>query len=363
MNRRSCFRLVAGLAFFSLFAVAAAETVPPAVAAQWADLPEYLALMEGKPNFKSPPRLISGAPPRNPDFLAPGSKVTVMVTIAIDERGEVVAARVAKSDDPRVDPIAVETIQRWKFAPAQGETGPVKCVAKQPLHFNGPPQGDQNKVSATIGQFRYDVRGLSLNAPVQLAGPIVPSIKAGRVIITSAIDDTGAELALPVNPKASLMRTAVGPEELTPKLSLNISLKKPAPTATRLKTLTGSTELVIPALDPAATVHLDQLPAKLGQPVQSPELAAAGVTIIVLDRIRLARSFADANDPSGARAFLVSPAAANIPGWKHPIDPWKMTHSDVAIAIHDPDGHLAGLEFQSLHGNALPYNHNGWSHF
>ena len=41
----------------------------------------------------------------------------------------------------------------------------------------------------------------------------------------------------------------------------------------------------------------------------------------------------------------------------------QMTDNDIALAIADPEGRLAGLEFQTMANGILPYNHNGWSHF
>ena len=110
-------------------------------------------------------------------------------------------------------------------------------------------------------------------------------------------------------------------------------------------------------------MQIDQLAANLGQPVSSPALAAAGITIIVLDRHTSALALADPTDVSGTRAFLTNVTGKSLPAGQNPAGIGRMNDRDVALAIYDPHGRLAGLEFQTMYGRALPYNRNGWSHY
>jgi hypothetical protein len=48
---------------------------------------------------------------------------------------------------------------------------------------------------------------------------------------------------------------------------------------------------------------------------------------------------------------------------KNPANISRMNDRDVALAIHDPHGRLAGVEFQTMYGGTLAYNRNGWSHY
>jgi len=332
-----------------------------ALAAQWADLPDYAQLLEGGLKFKVPPRLISGAPPDAPDFLEPGETAFVQVLAAINERGEVVAARVGRSDDPRLDPLAVEAILAWKFTPAEDAIGAVKALVQLPLQFDGPPRDDeQNSISVNMGPFAYDARRQEISAPILLTGPAASEVKAARTLVESAVDDTGAQLG--ATTIFTLSPAMIGRTAITASPMLSVSLQKPATGARTLRSLDGTLEVVIPALDPDATVQVDELPAKLGRPVSSPALAAAGITIIILDRQGCERALTDANDASGARGFLTKSATSG-PVWKNPAGVSRMNSRDVALAIHDPQGRLAGVEFQTMYGDALSYNHNGLSHY
>ena len=128
--------------------------------------------------------------------------------IAINERGEVAAARVIKSDDARIDPLAIARILQWKFAPAENAEGPAKSLAKLPLIFVGPLPAGRNAIHFNIGPFGYGGSYPSIRAPVQMTGEALRGVKAARLVITSAVDDTGAELAY--GSTGDFFRTAVG---------------------------------------------------------------------------------------------------------------------------------------------------------
>ena len=331
----------------------------------FADLPDYAAAAPMAPGMKTPPRLIAGAPPASPDFLEPGKKVTVMVAIAISEQGDVAAARVFKSDDARCDSLSVDAISKWKFAPATNGTAPIKCVVQIPLQFVTRSADDQ-RLGVEIGALAYDVRYSSLHAPVHLKGPYVTQIKGTRLTVTSAIDDTGTELG--GGSPGSFFRAAVGMVSedvlVATKVPMpSISLRAPAKSATQLRLLEGTLEMVVPGKDPMATAHLSQLSGKLGVPVVSPELAAAKVTITVFDKTTCTSALADLSDPAKLRELLLDSPFASMPGWKPPVSTDGMTDTDVAVAIDDPEGRLVGLEFQTLYGSPVTYNHNGWLHF
>jgi TonB family protein len=335
-----------------------------ALAAQWADLPAYAHLLEGGLRFKVAPRLISGTPPNLPEDLALQTTAFVQVLVAIDEHGDVAAARVCRSDDARLDALAVATILTWKFTPAEDAIGPVKSLVRLPLQFDGPPPAEQSAISINLGPFAYDARRHEISAPILLTGPGIAEVKAARAQVANAVDDTGADLG----PESTLfsfpLPFASRSKRTAAALPLfGVSLRPPAVGATKVRELNGTIELVIPALDPDATVQIDQLPAKLGQPVSSPALAAAGITIIVLDRHGSARALTDPDDASSARAFLINVAGKPTAAGKDPTGINRMNDRDVGLAIYDPHGRLAGLEFQTMYGSALPYNRGGWSQY
>ena len=363
MHRTHAWSLVALVVLLPVAAFAAKPPPSPALVAQWADLPDYAHLLNGDLKYRVPPRLVSGEPPDAPDFLATGKTATVQVVVAIDERGAVAAARVARSDDRRLDAATVAAIQTWKFSPAEDAIGPVKALIRLPLQFEGPPRDEQNALAINLGPFAYDDARKEISAPILLTGPAVTDVKAARTRVASAVDDTGAELCLdspllnfPLPIASNAKRTSTLP-------AFGVSLRPPATGATKLRELNGTLEVVIPSLDPEAVVQIDQLPAKLGQTVSSPALAAAGITIIVMDRRGSVRALTDPDDASGARAFLTNVTGKSLTVWKNPAGISRMNDRDIALAIHDPHGRLAGVEFQTMYGSTLAYNRNGWSHY
>ena len=367
MHRPNTWLLFALILLLAPIASVIAKPVSPAKAAlvaQWADLPAYADLLTGGMRFKVAPRLVSGELPSSPDFLAPATTAFVQVLVAIDEHGDVAAVRVARSDDARLDALAVATILTWKFTPAEDAIGPVKSLVQLPLQFDGPPAAEQTAISVNLGPFAYDAKRREISAPILLTGPGAAEVKAARAQVASAVDDTGAELS----PESGLFNFplpfANNAKRTTASIpAFGVSLRQPAAGATKLRELNGTIEMVIPALDPDATVQINQLPTKLGQPISSAALKAAGITIIVLDREASEHALTDPNDASGARAFLTNATGTSTTAGKNPNGVSRMNDRDVALAISDPRGRLAGLEFQNMYGSALPYNRNGWSHY
>lgn len=364
MHRTPAWPLVVLSLLLPVAALAAKPGPSPALAAQWADLPDYAHLLNGGLKFKVAPRLVSGAPPDAPDFLETGKSASVQIIAAIDERGNVAAARVCRSDDARLDAEAIAAVLGWKFSPAEDAIGAVKSLVQLPLQFDGPPPAEQQAIDVNLGPFAYDARRKEISAPILLTGPAAGDVKAARTRVDSALDDTGAELC-PESPlfTFSLPFASSAKRSANALVPVSLSLRPPAAGATKLRELNGTIEMVIPGLDPDAVVQVDQLPAKLGRPVSSPALAAAGITIIVLDRRASERALTDPNDASGARDFLTTVTGKSLTVWKNPANISRMNGRDVALAIHDPHGRLAGVEFQTMYGRTLTYNHNGWSHY
>ncbi len=330
----------------------------------FSDMPDYAATLPLARGLKTPPRLVAGNPPASPGFPELGKKVLVTVCVAINEQGDVAAARVFKSDDARCDPLAVDAIRQWKFAPATNGTSAIKCVVQLPVEFVAPPPG-AGHLEVNLGPLAYDIRGLSLQAPIQLKGLDLASIKAARVTVTRALDDTGGDLK--ANGPGAFFHPAVGgPSDeglsATQALRLSIGLRVPEKSATRITALEGVMELVMPGRDPLATANISQVVQKLGSPLVSGELAAAHVRISVLDKTACLAALANGHDPADLRGFLWDPTPLPIPGWKPPFSTDDMTDTDLALAIDDPEGRLVGTEFQTIYGAPVIYNHNGWAH-
>jgi len=62
---------------------------------------------------------------------------TVVLGIAIDEKGAVTEAAVVKSTDARFEAAAVQIVRsKWRFKPAKKDGAPIACRVNVPIRFS-----------------------------------------------------------------------------------------------------------------------------------------------------------------------------------------------------------------------------------
>src|ERR1019366_2358146 len=167
------------------------------------------------------------------------------------------------------------------------------------------------------------------NVRIDLQGPGAADVKAGRIFIAHATDDFGAELHSSGQP--TFYHPAVGSisaEDFirTPVTALGFSVGGIPHAAKMIEAVNGEIELVIPRLDPAgATAVIENVSTKIGSPVQSPALNAAGVTIVVYDKPTCDRYLADKGAAGGPQEYDVGPLFGPRQPWYQPIRGLEMT--------------------------------------
>jgi hypothetical protein len=209
-------------------------------------------------------------------------------------------------------------------------------------------------------------------------------VRAARIIITRAVDDTGRELQGPANP--AFFRIAVGSVSgadytgpIPPKIECDLSAV--APEAKTLKIVEGRVELVIPAMHPDAVAMIATVPAHTGAPIDSEALRKAGITLEIYDRRTYDARMSTYQNQSGgfaeygvgvffppsmlttmppeARAGLQKMADEQLK--RDPLP--QLTDRDLALALTDPGQRLVGFEFIAGDTPTLTYNRNGWAHY
>ena len=66
---------------------------------------------------------------------ASGTSGIVMLTCAIDEKGQVTEAKVTKTTNVAFNEAAVAAVEKWKFRPAQKDGKPVAVLITVPVKF------------------------------------------------------------------------------------------------------------------------------------------------------------------------------------------------------------------------------------
>jgi len=203
---------------------------------------------------------------------------------------------------------------------------------------------------------------MGLNLALTPTGEAGLRVRAGRVTVSQAEDDTGAILTQPGAEKFHTVTVgrADSAQKTSSGESITLSLQGLAAGATRIKTLSGVLEMVVPDLDPASVVAVPDLAGTFGAPLGSPALAQAGVTVVVYDQATATAAALD-KGPNGPQdydsglLFGMAPLPPTIP---RP----RMEETDIAVAIDDPASRLVSLELQTADGRSLRYNHNGTYH-
>ncbi len=197
----------------------------------------------------------------------------------------------------------------------------------------------------------------NLVVAVEPVDPAPDRVFVGRVIIDRAQDDVGVTLwqdHVPLLAPASVGRTSDAELMGLPKATLSATLTRPAPRAKSLISLEGRVEMVVPDLDPDAVVVVTDIAGKLGAPLDSKALRAAGVSITIGDQ-RMAK------EGAGGTLHLGPPEEESRLFNGHP-PTLTLKPGDVALTISDPQERFLNVEFRGSAGKPLRYNHNGWWH-
>jgi TonB family protein len=83
-----------------------------------------------------PPEVVRQVSPIYPEEMAKAGKACkVVLSVLIDEKGDVSAARIVKSDDPGFEKSAEEAVRQWKFEPATLKGKPVRAEWTVSIRF------------------------------------------------------------------------------------------------------------------------------------------------------------------------------------------------------------------------------------
>ena len=94
------------------------------------------SLLAGTAKFDDPPVPIKAVAPVYPAAMErEGISGLVMVTVVVDENGEVVEQSITKSSREEFEQPALAAVAKWKFKPAQKDGAAVKVQITVPIRF------------------------------------------------------------------------------------------------------------------------------------------------------------------------------------------------------------------------------------
>jgi len=150
--------------------------------------------------------------------------------------------------------------------------------------------------SSSIAIPSFLLHGLSVQ--LELHGNAIATARSLHLTVTSALDDTGADLSK--SQFDGMSGLLMGNSQYLMTL---LNLKDPAPAAKAIAVLKGEVQLFEPQTDPASTVTVENFLKNSGIPVASPALAAAGVQVI-----------ASGTSQTGNGSGTTAETTVNIPG-------------------------------------------------
>jgi TonB family protein len=104
----------------------------PATAADDPAFAEFQLVSKGM----KPPKAVSAPDPKYPELPADAEdRGTVVLLIGVTAKGRVQPVRILRSDEPAFEKIAVETVKKWKFKPAEKDGHPVPVQVTVEMKF------------------------------------------------------------------------------------------------------------------------------------------------------------------------------------------------------------------------------------
>jgi hypothetical protein len=244
----------------------------------------------------------------------------------------------------------------------------LKTVASQGLSPRPAPRSLKVALGKVQGVFG---RWPMFQIEFAVSGVPMSQVTAARIGITEARDDTGFSLVPSGGTVAPFVHSAVGRTDdavlhRNDPPSLKQMFSTPPGVATRLVTLVGYVDLVVPGYDEASVLKFAHVTAAPGAPLASSALAAAHATITVFDAQACNEALSGGKAaPDGPRLYGAAPHFHGPPPPGAPANFFKepaITDRDIALGIDDPDGAVVSIEFVGPEGQPLQYNHNGWYH-
>lgn len=203
-----------------------------------------------------------------------------------------------------------------------------------------------------------DSRMGGLAIELKLEGDAVADVKALRVKLKSAKDDTGASLLRPDSDGKPKEFEEFGVDR-QPKPK--ISLLNPSRAASSVDVV-GDVELFIPKRDPGTEQRFEKLLGKLDKPLANGALKSAKVEITPLSGAEFKKRSAK-NKPT--KEQFVAEGKKHGASDKEIEDMWKLmqavsalgpeepSETNVVFEVKDPDGRMLGLELTDKEGKPI----------
>jgi hypothetical protein len=195
-----------------------------------------------------------------------------------------------------------------------------------------------------------------LTISLELPGVKASDVAASRVLVTSAVDDSGkslldADAHQPQLESSSRMRMG-SDDGSSPPATISVTLKNPDRKATKVKEVRGDIELYMPSKDPNSTAEIPKFLSSSGKPLAHKALSANGVEIALVSPAQLA---AEKKRRGEAKRAEAKAAGLEGQGLEEYISNYlesllKVDDDEVLVHVKDPNKRIQQLSYVTAAG-------------
>ncbi|MEK6301270.1 MAG: hypothetical protein AABO41_11150 [Acidobacteriota bacterium] len=265
--------------------------------------------------------------------------------------------------------IAVPVLFLEAPAAAQTRRPPKAQPAPQAKDSRQPASSD--KVGVLVGDVK-DSRTTGtffagMEVELKIVGDVLADAKGMRLSVEVAVDDLGRNL---IGEKTESSEFKEIDSSGKTSASAKVELKNPVRQATTIRELSGSIELFTPRRDADSTATITHLSRTLGVPISAPALKAAGIELMVWNKVqfearkkaeedKLKKEMAAKSKKDGEGEDLGESLASGLQKMFGGLFSSfaQMEENSLAFQITDPQSKLVGIEFEDERGK--PISNNG----
>jgi hypothetical protein len=188
-----------------------------------------------------------------------------------------------------------------------------------------------------------------LTISLELPGVKASEVAASRVLLTTAVDDSGRTL---LDPKArepqleSTSRMSMTRDD-APPATISVTLLNPARKATKVKEIRGDIELYMPSRDPNSTAEIAKFLSYSGKQLGNKALSANGVEIAVISPTQLAAEKKRRGDAKRSEAKASGLEGEDLDRYisSYLESLLKLDDDEVLVRIKDPNKRIQEISY------------------
>ena len=176
-----------------------------------------------------------------------------------------------------------------------------------------------------------------------------PDVAASRVLVSTAVDDTGRNLIDAERGEAELEANRSGmsdPKQVTP-VTVSVTLKNPDRKAKTVKQIAGEIELFMPSKDPNSIAEIPKFLSQSGKTLSHRALKANGVEITQLNATQIAAERKRLSDAKRKEATDAGMTGEDLESYVKTFEGMQLNlePNDLLVRLKDPNKRIQEMSY------------------